>query len=283
MTYQLVADIGNTETAFGLLELDGTQVLEQWRVSTKVPRTSDEYKLLLEGLMVSGDYVLGARSGARQSEAGNLITEATARKSTPRITRGVIASVVPSATQTVREAMASVVTGPITVVTAESPLPVKLDVDEPHSVGADRIINTLAAKSRFGCDTIAVDLGTATTFDCITGDGVFLGGVIAPGLSAGLDWLARRTAKLPKVELLPPAEVIGRRTESCIQSGVFYGTVDGLDGIVRRLKQTWSENALVVATGGFSTVVGPHAGTVDRVEPMLTLEGLGIAGAILAE
>ena len=138
---------------------------------------------------------------------------------------------------------------------------------------------TLAAREIYGKDTIAVDLGTATTFDCITREGVFVGGVISPGPQAGLDWLAARTAKLPRVALQPPKAVIGRRTEACIQSGVFYQAVDAVDGIVRRIKQEWKKpDAFVVATGGFSSVIGPHLTTVDEVEPYLTLYGLAMAG-----
>jgi type III pantothenate kinase len=131
----------------------------------------------------------------------------------------------------------------------------------------------------YGRDTIAVDLGTATTFDCITKEGVFVGGVISPGLPAGLEWLAARTAKLPRVELGPPQLVIGRRTETCIQSGVFYQAVDAVDGIVRRIKAEWEKpDAYVVATGGFSNVMGSHLATVDEIEPYLTLYGLAMAG-----
>lgn len=258
---QLVADVGNTETVFGLLDLDGRTVHAHWRVSTQVPRTSDEYGLLLEGLVDRAE-----ASGAGDGE----------------ISRGVIGSVVPSVTQILTESMSALVTGAVHVISAASPLPIDLDVDEPMTVGADRIVNTLAAKEMFGRDTVAVDLGTATTYDCISADGTFLGGVIAPGLSAGLDWLARRTAKLPKVELTPPERVIGRRTETCIQSGVFFSVVEAVDGIVRRVRDEWGRpDALVVATGGFASVIGPHAATVDRIEPFLTLHGLGIAGAEL--
>jgi type III pantothenate kinase len=117
-------------------------------------------------------------------------------------------------------------------------------------VGADRIVNTLAAAHLFRRDTIVVDLGTATTYDCITADGVFLGGVIAPGLQSGQEWLAGRTAKLPRVELRPPERVIGRRTESCLQSGIFYSAVDAMDGIVRRIREEWERpDALVVGPG----------------------------------
>ena len=259
MDCQLVADVGNTETVFGLLDLSGDEVVETWRVSTRVPRTPVEYEILLNSL-------LAMRPVAKTA-----------------LRRGVVGSVVPSATRTVRDAMGTVVDGPVFEVNAASGLPIELDVEEPLTVGADRIVNTLAAKTRFGRDTIAVDLGTATTFDCITADGVFRGGVIAPGLSAGLDWLARSTAKLPRVELAPPGAVIGRRTETCIQSGVFYSAVDAIDGIVARIRAGWgADDLLVVATGGFAPVVGPHAASVDRVEPFLTLQGLGIAGAHLA-
>ncbi len=271
MECQLVADIGNTETVFGLLDLSGAEVLESWRVSTRVPRTAAEYQVLLAALLER-----------RPERAG-------------AIRRGVIGSVVPSVTRTAREVVASVAEGPVFEITADSGLPIRLDVEEPRTVGADRIVNTLAARTRFARDTIAVDLGTATTFDCITADGVFCGGVIAPGLSAGLDWLARSTAKLPIVELVPPDAVVGRRTETCIQSGVFYSAVDAVDGMVERIRESWRPeggggsargrdpaSVLVVATGGFAPVIGPHAKSVDRIEPHLTLQGLGIAGDYLA-
>jgi type III pantothenate kinase len=156
-------------------------------------------------------------------------------------------------------------------------------VEEPRTVGADRVVNTLAARELYGRDTIAVDLGTATTYDLITADGVFMGGVIAPGVSAGLEWLGRRTAKLPRVELVPPGTTIGRRTETCIQSGVFWSAVDAIDGIVRRIIAEWGrKDPYVVATGGFAAVVAPHCATVQHVEPFLTLYGLAIAGRELA-
>lgn len=258
MNRQLVADVGNTETVVGLLDLDDANVLDHWRISTLSTRTTAEYRVLLSSLLASGPHGSNA------------------------VRRAVVASVVPAATPALRRALENFADGAVFVVTAASALPIRLDVDEPLTVGADRIVNTLAAKVRFRRDTIAVDMGTATTFDCITADGVFRGGVIAPGLSAGLHWLTRNTAKLPTVELAPPEAVIGKRTETCIQSGVFYSAVDAVDGIVARIKANWpGTDPLVVATGGFATVVGPFATSVDRIEPFLTLEGLGIAGAHL--
>ena len=189
---RLVVDVGNTETVVGLVE-GRTDLRAHWRVSTPVARTVDEYAHLL---------------GAFVREAG-LEMPPTA----------VLASVVPDATAVLVPTLSKLVRGRVLVVGPDSKLSIRLDVEEPRTVGADRIVNTLAARELYRRDTIAVDLGTATTFDLITGDGGFMGGVIAPGLSAGLEWLGRRTAKLPRVELVPPAAAIGRRTETCIQSG----------------------------------------------------------------
>lgn len=256
---QLVVDVGNTETVVGLATRP-MELAAHWRVSSVVPRTVDEMTVLLRSLL--------AGSGADLAQ----------------ITQGVVGSVVPSTTYVWKESLERIIRGPVVTVGPESPLPIRLDVEEPKSVGADRIVNTLAACRMYQRDTIAVDLGTATTFDCITADGVFMGGVIAPGLSAGLEWLDKRTAKLPRVELKPPARVIGRRTEECIQSGVFYSVVDAVDGTVRRIKDEWGRpDALVVATGGFAGVLGPHLTSVDKIEPFLTCYGLALAGEALAE
>jgi len=255
---QLVVDVGNTETVVGLVS--GTrEVVAHWRVSSGVPRTADEMCALIRAFL-AGDGI---------DERG--------------IEAGVIGSVVPSVNQVWAKTLDRIVRGAVFEIGPASALPIRLDVDEPLTVGADRIVNTLAARELYHEDTIVVDLGTATTFDCITADGVFLGGVICPGLAAGLDWLSGRTAKLPKVELLPPERVIGRRTETCIQSGVFYQAVEGIDGIVRRIKDEWEKPAArVIATGGFATPIGPHLSTVDAVEPFLTLYGLAMAGLHLS-
>ncbi len=254
---QLVVDVGNTETVLGVIE-GRTDLRGSWRVSTATPRTADEYTHLLRGLV---------------REAGFDRDD---------LSQAVLGSVVPSATDVLIPTLGRMVSGDVITIDAHSKLPIVLDVEEPLTVGADRIVNTLAARELYGRNTLAVDLGTATTFDCITADGRFVGGVIAPGVSAGLEWLGRRTAKLPRVEFMPPGQVIGRRTEECIQSGIFYGVVDSLDGMVRRIVADWAVDApLVVATGGYATVVGPHSETVEQVEPWLTLYGLAIAGEML--
>jgi type III pantothenate kinase len=254
---QLVVDVGNTETVVGLAK-STTELLAEWRVSSSVPRTGDEMTALIRAFLVGDGF-------------GDV-----------EIERGVVGSVVPTVNRVWVKTLRALTKGEVVSVGPASPLPIRLDVDEPLTVGADRIVNTLAAREMYGRDTIAVDLGTATTFDCITADGVFLGGVISPGLRAGLDWLSLRTAKLPRVELVPPDRVIGRRTETCIQSGVFYQAVEAVDGIVRRIKAEWGRpDALVVATGGFANTIGPHLATVDEIEPFLTLYGLAMAGEAL--
>ena len=254
---QVVLDVGNTDTVLGLFDEGG--LAESWRISTNVPRTSDEYLLFLSALF--------------EDRGHDLET----------LRQAVVGSVVPATTEVLRRTLEKLTPGAVHLVDPSSDLPIRLGVDEPRTVGADRIANTLAAKELFGRDTIVVDLGTATTYDCITHDGVFLGGVIAPGIQAGLDWLGKRTAKLPRVELAPPPRVIGRRTESCIQSGVFFSAVVSMDGIVRRIAEEWGvSDPLVLATGGYAPLLVPYSDAVDRLEPHLTLRGLALAGDHLA-
>ena len=249
----LVFDVGNTETTIGLY--DGETLRGHWRVTTDVARTPDEIALLIRALLTAADI---DRSG---------------------IDRAAIGSVVPALTAPLAEACEQAVGAKPLIIDARSPLPIRLDVEEPLTVGADRIINTLAASRKYKRDTIVVDLGTATTYDCITADGVFIGGVIAPGVRTSAETLFRRTSKLPATEIAPPARVIGRRTEECIRSGVVFGSAEAIDGLVRRIKAEWPGGTvpLVVATGGLAGVFQPFCKEFDLVEPYLTLNGLRIA------
>ncbi len=249
----LTFDVGNTETVLGLF--DGDRLVDHWRIATHAERTVDELGLLVRNLIRESGFTADAVSGAA------------------------IGSVVPPMTPRLVEMCERHLGAQPVIVDARSDLPIRLDVDEPLSVGADRIANTLAATRLYHRDTIAVDLGTATTFDCISADGVFVGGVIAPGVNTGAETLVRRTARLPRIELeAEPATVIGRRTDTALASGIFYGAVDAIDGIVRRIREEWRRpGALVVATGGLAPMLGPQCRTVDRVEPYLTLYGLHFA------
>ena len=249
----LTVDIGNTETVLGLFE--GLDAVRVWRVATERDRTGDEIALLVQGLLgVDGV------------------------DTTDRI---VVGSVVPVLNRA-WGAMAETIGVPIGFLDGASSIPIRLKVDHPIQVGADRIANTLAAVELFARDTIVVDLGTATTFDCISGDGVFLGGVIAPGPRTALDQLTRSAAQLYQVELQLPVRVIGTNTLECLLSGGFYGVVDGIDGIVTRIVEEWGRgDPLVVATGGLADVIVPHCKMVDRIEPVLTVTGLAIADPFL--
>jgi len=254
----LTFDVGNTETVIGLFE--NGELLEHWRISTRSGHTVDELGLLVRGLIrESGFNTEDLRSAA-------------------------IGSVVPPFTRTLADMCERHLGVHVAIINARSELPISLAVEEPLTVGADRIVNTLAAATLYRRDTIAVDLGTATTYDCITAAGVFVGGVIAPGVTTAADTLVARTAKLPRVDLESPPSVIGTRTESCLRSGIFYSAVDSIDGIVARIKREWGKpDPLVVATGGLAPLIGPHCRTVERIEPFLTLYGLEIAYRHLAE
>ncbi|MGD2122719.1 MAG: type III pantothenate kinase [Gemmatimonadota bacterium] len=255
----LVVDIGNTETVLGLVDSQSEELDAHWRLTTGTSRTADELDHMVHSLLARKGY------------------DAT------KLERAVLGSVVPSISGRMKAALEGLIAGTVYSVEPGEALPIRLDVDEPKTVGADRIVNTLAAKILYQRDTVVVDLGTATTFDCITADGVFMGGVIAPGVQVGMEWLGRRAAKLPRVQFRRPASVIGRRTEACMESGVFFSTVDAIDGLVRRIQEEWERpDALVVATGGYAELMAQHCSTVSRTEPFLTLKGLFFAGKHLA-
>jgi type III pantothenate kinase len=253
----LALDVGNTEITVGLFH--GKDLEGHWRLTTNPDRTPDEWASAIGGFLLQGGH-------------------------SPNEVRAVcLASVAPGVTQSVVQGLLFATGRTGVMVDARSKLPVTLDVDEPLTVGADRIVNVLAAVELFHSDSIVVDFGTATTFDCVTGDARFLGGAIMPGLRTSADQLTRRAAKLPAAELLAPARVIGRRTEECIQAGVLFGTADAVDGLVRRIKAEWpgKTSPRVVATGGLAPVVAPLCTTIELTDPDLTLRGLRIAAGHL--
>jgi len=250
-------DVGNTEVSLGLFA--GEDLERTWRVTTRPDRTADEWAVLLRALFEEGGLDVTAVTGSA------------------------LCSVVPTTTEALAEALLTATgTAPV-VVTADSPLPVTLEVDEPYSVGADRVVNTLAASRLFGLDTIVVDFGTATTLDCVTAEGAFLGGMISPGLLTSAESLVRRAAKLSATELTPPARAIGRRTDECLRAGLLFGAADAVDGMVRRIKAEWPSDRVpkVVATGGLASLVAKFSSEIEEVHPELTLRGLRLAYLIL--
>src|SRR2546427_1778691 len=253
----LAVNINNTETKIGLFR--GEALESHWRLTT-AGRTPDEWAAA--------------------------ITDALPETGRPRseVRAAILASVVPPVTQALGEAVAAGTGKQPVVVDGRARLPIALDVDEPLTVGADRILNTLAASKLFHRDTIVVDFGTATTFDCITADGRFIGGVIMPGVRTASDALISRTAKLPATELTPPERVIGRRTEDCIRAGVLWGAADAVDGLVRRIVAEWpvkKTRPYVIATGGLAGLVVPLTTEIESVYPDLTITGLQIAAGAL--
>ena len=252
-------DVGNSEITVGLFE--DSRLTSHWRLTTAAPRTADEFSLLIRSIL-----------GADFSTFG-------------RVSGSAVCSVVPAITPMLASACEMSFGQKPVMIDGRAKLPIKLDVEEPLTVGADRIANTLAASRIHKRDAIVVDLGTATTYDCITADGTFLGGVIQPGVMISADTLFRRTAQLPATDIVPPRRVIARRTDECIRAGVLYGAVDSIDGIVRRIKKEWptGNSPLVIATGGMAATIRPYTSELELVDPFLTLKGIQIGYSLLAD
>ena len=253
----LTADVGNTETVLGVF--DGSELAHTWRLSTQPERSADELALVFSGLLEHRGLSLEKLSGL------------------------CIASVVPHVTQQLREMASRYLSFEPLVVGPGTKTGVSILTDNPREVGADRIVNTLAAYTRFGGPAIVVDFGTGTNFDVVSENGEFLGGVIAPGLQISAATLVQRAARLTRVELEAPPSVVGKNTVEAIgtvyrptlaiQSGLVFGTAGEVDGIVERIRRELG-GATTIATGGLAPVVIPHCRTIDHHEPFLTLEGL---------
>jgi type III pantothenate kinase len=246
----LTADVGNTEIVLGVF--DGEDLAHTWRLSTRPERTSDELALQLAGFLEHRGLDLRAD-----------------------VTGVCVASVVPDVTWQFRDMAAAYLSHEPLIVGPGMKTGVSVATDNPREVGADRVVNTLAAYTLYGGPAIVVDFGTGTNFDVVSATGEFLGGVIAPGLQISAGALFGRTARLTRVDLQAPRSPIGRSTVEAIQSGLVYGTAGEVDGIVERIRaELGAPDATVVATGGLAPVVIPHCRTVDHHAPWLTLHGL---------
>lgn len=238
----IAVDVGNSETTVG--RFHGADLEGFWRL-TSGRSTADELRLTLDALL-------------RTSAAG---------------WGSVVCSVVPGLTPAWSEALRAL-TGrsPIEVSSANAPL--RIDVPDPASVGADRIANAFAARRLYGSPAIVVDLGTATTFDCVSKAGSYVGGAIAPGMVTASEELFRRAARLARVDLRRPERALGRTTEECLRVGVLWGNAGMVDALVRRLKGELGGRPKVIATGGLASVLAPECETVDLVDEGLTLKGM---------
>lgn len=246
----LVIDVGNTNIVLGIFK--DQELVDHWRVSTDRLRTTDEYGVLIRHLF----YLNGVNS--------------------EEIDAIIISSVVPPVMPTL-ERMCQRYFG-LTPLVIGPGVKTGMDIkyDNPREVGADRIVNAVAAYEKFGGPVIIIDFGTATTFCAVDKKGTYLGGAICPGIRISTDALVQRTAKLPRIEVVQAEKVICRNTVESMQAGVFYGFVGQVDGIVTRMRRELGCKARVVATGGLAVIVAPATDAIDVVEPMLTLEGLKI-------
>ena len=246
----LVIDVGNTNMVLGVYK--DTELLDHWRISTDRQRTTDEYGVLIRELFYLNDL--------RADDINAII----------------ISSVVPPVVPTL-ERMCQRYFG-ISPLVIGPGVKTGMDIryDNPREVGADRIVNAVAAYEKYGGPVIIVDFGTATTFCAVDAKGVYLGGSICPGIGISTEALVQRTAKLPRIELKRTDSVICRNTIESMQAGVFYGFVGQVEGIVSRMRRELDMSARVVATGGLAVVIAPATKAIDVVEPMLTLEGLRI-------
>jgi type III pantothenate kinase len=244
----LAVDIGNSETVVGLL--DEREVLKSWRL-TSGPATVDDIALRLDALL----------RGAAWPESG---------------AGAVVCSVAPSLTLSWVGALTRRSGRPPLEVSAQSARSLPIRYHDRSAVGADRIANAVAARGLYGTPAIVVDLGTATTFDCVSQQGAYLGGVIAPGVATSAEELFRRAARLPRVELRRPARALGRTTEESIQSGILWGAAGQVDALVRRLALEMKGTPHVIATGGLAKLIAPECETVNRVDEWLTLKGMAL-------
>ena len=248
----LVIDIGNTNVTLGVFDYTGSQatLAHHWRLSTQRTQTSDEVMISLSSLFASEN---------RQ----------------PRdVTHAILSSVVPPVVATWERVCAKLFgqTPQIVGPGIRTGMPVRYE--NPHEVGADRIVNAVATFELFGGPAIAVDFGTATTFDCISGRGEYLGGVICPGIQISMEALFERASKLHRVELAKPKSVIGRTTTGALQSGLLYGYAGLVDSMNTRIRGELGADARVVATGGLARLIAAECTTIDHVAPFLTLDGL---------
>ncbi len=244
----LAMDVGNTNIVIGVFH--GDQLIADWRLATNAHSMPDEYAVLLSSLM--------SHSGL--SLAG--------------IDAAIIASVVPKVTANLQEMVEKYTKARILVVGPGIKLGVTIGIDSPKEVGADRVVNALAAHRIYGGPALVIDLGTATTFDVVSADAVYLGGAIAPGLLSSVEALSRATARLPRVDMTRPPRAIGKDTLTAMQSGIVLGHAAMVEGMVRRIVAEMDGEPKVIATGGFCNLIAAEVPAVQFVDKAITLRGL---------
>ncbi len=246
----LAIDIGNTNITLGVFL--GKELRATWRIATDVQKQTDEYFVLLNGMLPNRGIEFSS------------------------ISESVVCSVVPPLTGTFEELCQRYMDHSPLVVGTGVKTGMKVLYDNPREVGADRVADAVAAFHKYGGPVIVVDLGTGTVFDAITGDGEYLGGAIAPGMSIAAEALFARTSKLSRIEMVAPDRAIGRNTTTSMQSGMIFGYVGMIEGLVSRFQKEMGNGARVIATGGLASVIAQQTGIFHAVDPDLTLDGLRI-------
>ncbi|MBI3930908.1 MAG: type III pantothenate kinase [Chloroflexi bacterium] len=244
----LAVDIGNTNVTFGVFE--GEELRVTWRMATNVNQMADEYAALLLNLL--------RYQGLDASDIKDVV----------------MCNVVPPLTTTFVDLAQRYFKATPLVIGAGVKTGVRIRMDNPREVGADRIADAAAAHHLYGGPVIIIDLGTATTFGIVSREGDYIGGIIATGIATAAEALYSRTAQLPRVDLVRPSHVIGTNTVAAMQSGIIYGYASLVEGMVARIQQEWGEKAMVVATGGYARLVAKETAVIDKVNPDLTLIGL---------
>jgi type III pantothenate kinase len=244
----LAVDVGNTQTHIGAF--DNADLARDWRLSTVPNATADELAATVSDLL-------------QLAELGF-----------DRIDGAIVSTVVPQLGPEWHELCGKHVDGACLLVGPSVKTGMPILVDNPHELGADRLVNAVSAYAKVGGACVAVDFGTSTNFDVVSGAGEYLGGVIGPGVEISMEALTSRTAKLPRIDLSAPQGAIGKHTQAAIQSGFAYGFAGLVDGIDRRLAAELGEEARFIATGGLAQTIAPHCETIDEVDELLTLRGL---------
>jgi type III pantothenate kinase len=244
-----VLDVGNTNTVLGVFEQD--QLKHEWRIKTDRYKTEDEFGMLIKSLL--------DHKGIAFSDIHGVI----------------ISSVVPPIMFAL-EKMCKLYFNiePLVIGKADVQSHLKMQYPNPHEIGADRIVNAVGAITEYKGPLIIIDFGTATTYCYVNENEEYVGGVISPGINVSMEALYSKASKLPKIEIVPPERVVGTSTVEAMQSGVFYGYVGQVDGIVKRIEKQHSVKATVIATGGLASLISHESETIDHVDPHLTLKGL---------
>ncbi|MXQ54542.1 type III pantothenate kinase [Shimazuella alba] len=244
----LVMDVGNTNIVFGIY--DQEKLLHHWRMQTDRNATEDEYAMTFKHLLSHVGLEFSQIKGA------------------------ILSSVVPPITYVLRKLSEKYLMLSPLVLGPGVKTGLHIQTDDPREVGADRIANAVAAVELYGAPAIIVDFGTATTFCYVDEQARYFGGAIAPGVQISAEALYQRAAKLTRVEIVQPTEVVGKNTVHAVQSGIYYGYVGLVDGIVSRMKEQSVVTPTVIATGGLASLICHSTQTIDKVDPLLTLEGL---------